>query len=110
MGGGGDTEAHQGGRVAWVSSRRATPAADTIASKLAGRYVLSDVLDSKDAPLTEIASVGSVMMELPPVMKQGFERTVLDTVAKLQAASCEILLIVLPCLRRKSSKSTWVLR
>ena len=86
MGGGGDTEAHQGGRVAWVSSRRATPAADTIASKLAGRYVLSDVLDSKDAPLTEIASVGSVMMELPPVMKQGFERTVLDTVAKI--ASC----------------------
>ena len=106
----GKPDADPKGRVAWISTRRAAPAADTIAGQLIGRYHLADVLASKDAPLTEMITADVVMIELPPVMKLRFEHQVLDMVAKLQVASLEILLMVFPCLRRKSSKSTWVLR
>ena len=80
--------------MAWISTRRAAPAADTIAGQLIGRYHLADVLASKDAPLTEMIAADVVMIELPPVMKLRFEHQVLDMVAKLQAASLEIVLMV----------------
>ena len=78
-GGGGDAEANQCGRVAWVSTRRAAPAADTIAGQLLGRYLLADVLASKDAPLSEFASDEYVMMELPPVTKLRYQHLVLES-------------------------------
>ena len=51
--------------MAWVSTRRATLAADTIEKGLTGRYVLADVLASKDAPLTEMQAASYIVMELP---------------------------------------------
>ena len=90
--------------MAWISTRRAAPAADAIAGNVLGRYLLADVLASKDAPFTEMASADLVMMEVPPVTKAQFEHRLLDTVARMQAASREIIMLVLPCLRRKSNK------
>ena len=92
--------------MAWISTRRATSATDKIEGNLAGRYLLEQVLASTDAPLQEMAAADVVAMEVPPVSKTGFEHILLDVVTKLQAASLEILILVQPCLRRKSSKST----
>ena len=94
----------------WISTRRAAPAADRIRNNLAGQYLLEEVLSSVDAPLQEMHSADVVAMELPPISRTGFEHRVFDAVSKLQAASLEILLLVQPCLRRKSSKSTWTYR
>ena len=81
-----------------------------MAGNLVGKFLLEDVLSSKDAPLQEMASADLVALEAPPVTKQGFEQRMLEAVLKLRAASLEILLVVLPSLRKKSNKSTWVYR
>ena len=87
-GGSGNAEAlPQSGNVAWISTRRAAPAAEVIKDDVVGQYLLEQVLASVDAPLQEMAAADVVAMETPPVSKTGFEHRLLDVVTKLQAAS-----------------------
>ena len=74
-------------------------------SALVGKYLLTDVLASKDAPLQEIAAASLVAIEVPPVTKAGFEHRMLEVVQKLGGEpSVEIPLLVQPSLRKKTKQ------
>ena len=55
-------------------------------SALVGKYLLADVLASRDAPLQEIAAANLVAIEVPPIAKAGFEHRLLEVVQKLGGA------------------------
>jgi len=72
-------------RVAWISTRRATAAADGIASNLAGRYVLHDVMGHGEAPLQELSTAHLVMIEAPPIVAPRFDHDFLTMVQNTRA-------------------------
>ena len=95
-------------RVAWISTRRGTPAADTIASNVLDRYVLHDVIGKVTAPFHEFSTAHVAMLEVPPSVAPLYEHKLLDTISRLHAAGPEVAVIVQPSLRRRSDKSLWV--
>ena len=95
-------------RVAWVSTRRAFPAADTVAGNVHSRLLLADLLANKEAPLHELSGAHLTVLEVPPVTKPLFEHQLLDLVQRVQKVSEETLLLVQPSLRRKTNKALWV--
>ena len=97
-------------RVAWISTRRGSPAADSIAGNISGRYVLHDMMRSLTAPLAELSSAHAVVLEAPPIVTQRFEHDMLDLVRKATAQCPVVAIIVQPSLRRKSNKTLWVHR
>ena len=97
-------------RIAWISTRRGGPAADTIAGNVIGRYVLHDMMRSATAPLDELSSAHAVLLEAPPIVTPRFEHDMLDLVAKVLNQCPRVAIIVQPSLRRKSNKTLWVQR
>ena len=97
-------------RIAWVSTRRGSPAADVIASNVIGRYVLHDMIRNVTAPLDELSTAHAVVLEVPSVVQQRFEHDMLDLVGRVMRQCSRVAIIVQPSLRRKSNKSLWVHR
>ena len=63
---------HREARVIWVSTRRASAAADSLAGKVCGRYVIHDVLARMTAPLQEFSAAHAVVFEVSPLVTQLF--------------------------------------
>ena len=82
--------------------------ADSIAGNLVGRYLLHDIISSRDAPLHEFARAEIVVFEVPSITKPQFEHRMLEIVQKVRAIGPEVLIVIQPSLRRKSSKTLWV--
>ena len=101
---------HPSSRVAWVSTRRGEPAADSIAANVIGRYVLHDMMAHMTAPLDELSTAHAVVLEAPPIVTARFEHDMLCLASKIQAQGPEIAIIVQPGLRRRSNKTLWVHR
>ena len=97
-------------QIIWVSTRRAEPAADTIAGNVRERYVLNDVLVNMTAPLDELSTAHLVVLEAPPIVTARFEHTFLSLVQRIRASGPHVSTIVQPSLRRKSNKTLWVHR
>ena len=91
-----------------MSTRRGSPVADVIAGNLAGRYILHDVLSHGTAPLHELSEVDLVIFEAPSVSRPQFEHTMLEAVQKVRALGPDVMVVVQPSLRRKSTKALWV--
>ena len=96
------------GKIAWISTRRAIGAADTVAANVTGRYLLSDISSGREAPLQELSTSHLVAFEIPPVVGPHFEHKLLDIVMKIRSFGSEVLIVVQPSLRRKSNKTLWV--
>ena len=93
LGEGRPTEAKlpQDARIAFVSTRRAQPAADTIAGHLLARYTLHDMMAAVTAPLHELIDAHLVVLEIPPIVTARFEHDLLlqDTCSSSSCAgSC----------------------
>ena len=97
-------------RIAWISTRRGCPAADSIAGNISGRYTLHDMMRSLTAPLDELSSAHAVVLEAPPIVTQRFEHDMLGLVRKAMSQCPNVAIIVQPSLRRKSNKTLWVQR
>ena len=97
-------------RVAWISTRRGSPAADAIAGNISARYTLHDMMRSLKAPLDELSSAHAVVLEAPPIVTQRFEHDMLNFVRKVMSQCPNLAIIVQPSLRRKSNKALWVHR
>ena len=72
-------------RIAFVSTRGAQPAADSLAGKIIAKCVLHDMLASTSAPMHELSSAHLVALEVPPVVTTKFEHDLLNFVQKLLA-------------------------
>ena len=55
-------------RIAWISTRRGEPAADSISANVIGRYVLHDMMANLTAPLNELSTAHAVVLEAPPIV------------------------------------------
>ena len=95
-------------RVAWISTRRGTPAADAIAGNVLDRYVLHDVIGQVTAPFHEFSTAHVALLEVPPTVAPLYEHKLLDVISRLRAAGPDVAVIVQPSLRRRSDKSLWV--
>ena len=92
-----------GARIVFVSTRRAQPAVDALASKVIAKYVLHDMLASVTAPMHELSSAQLVLLEVPPVATKGFERDLLSFVCKVLEVNVPVLAVVQPSLRKRSN-------
>ena len=101
---------HPSTRIAWISTRRGEPAADSIAANVIGRYVLHDMMARMTAPLDELSTAHAVVLEAPPNVAARFEHDMLRLVSRIMARGLEVAVIVQPSLRRKSNKTLWVHR
>ena len=101
---------HPSARIAWISTRRGEPAADSIAANVIGRYVLHDMMARMTAPLDELSTAHAVVLEAPPNVAARFEHDMLRLVSRIIAQGLEVAVIVQPSLRRKSNKTLWVHR
>ena len=101
---------HPSARVAWISTRRGEPAADSIAANVIGRFVLHDMMANMTAPLDELSTAHLVVLEAPPNGAARFEHDMLSLVSRIMAQGPEVAVMVQPSLRRKSNKTLWVHR
>ena len=97
-------------KIAWVSTRRGSPAADQIAGHLHSRHVLHDLIRSMTAPLDELSSAQAVVLEAPSIVTPRFENDMLNLISRVTAQCPCVAIIVQPSLRRKSNKTLWVSR
>ena len=101
---------HPSARIAWISTRRCGPAADSIAANVIGRYVLYDMMANMTAPLDELSTAHLVVLEAPPNVAARFEHDMLSLVSRIMAQGPEVAVMVQPSLRRKSNKALWIQR
>ena len=86
-------------RIAWISTRRGGPAADSIAGNVIGRYILHDMMRSLTAPLDELSSAHAVVFEAPPIAARRFEHDMLDLLRKATSQGLNLAIIAQPSLR-----------
>ena len=97
-------------KVAWISTRRGSPAAEHIAGHLHSNYLLHDMMRSVTAPLDELSTAHAVVLEAPSIAMQRFEHDMLNLINKITSQCPNLAVIVQPSLRRKSNKTLWISR
>ena len=95
-------------RIAFVSTRRAQPAADSLAGRVTASYILHDMTASISAPMHELSSAHLVVVDVPPVVTSRFEHDLLKYIYKLLALNVLVLAVVQHSLRRQTNKTLWV--
>ena len=95
-------------KVAWISTRRGTTAADAISGNVLNRHLLHDVMSKVTAPYHELSAAHVAVLEVPPSVAPLYEHKLLDMVSRVRAAGPEVAIIVQPSMRRRSDKSLWV--
>ncbi len=95
-------------KISWISTRKASAAADSIARNLLNSFVLHEMVVNVKAPLHELSLVHLVMLEVPPLSTPRFEHDFLSLVQKIRALGPEIAVIVQPSLRKQTNKALWV--
>ena len=103
-----ETTLSAGACIGLVTTRRAQPAADSLAGRLIAKYVLRDMLASMSAPLHELSNAHVVVLKAPPVVTANFEHDLFNYIHKLLALNLLALVVVQPSLRRKPNKTLWV--
>ena len=94
-------------KIAWISSRRGTTAADVVSNNVLNRYLLHDVMSKVTAPFHELSHAHVAVLEVPPSVAPLYEHKLLDTVSRIRAVGPGVALIVQPSMRRRSDKSLW---
>ena len=97
-------------RVAWISTRRTSPAADAIAANITGRYLLHEALGAVKLPLDEFSCAHLVVLEIPPVCYPRAEHDVLSLIAKIRSTGPHVAVVIQPSVRRQTQKAHWVHR
>ena len=97
-------------RIAWISTRRGFEAADHFAENLMGRYLLADMIADKENQMHEVKSAHLVAIEAPPVAKPLFEHELIALIRKIRALGPEVLLVIQPSIRKRSTRCLWAHR
>ncbi len=97
-----------GEKISWISTRKASAAAGSIAGNLLNSFVLHEMVVNVRAPLHELSPAHLVMLEVPPLSAPRFEHDFLALVQKIRALGPEIAVIVQPSFRKQTNKALWV--
>ena len=96
--------------MALVVTRRGLAAADYLAARISGTYLLHPLLRQSHLTAPELPNTALAFLEAPPQSEQQYEHCMLKLVAKVRAAGPEVVVVVQPSLRRTSQRSLWVHR
>ena len=97
-------------RSIWVSTRKAGPVEDGLASNVVKCYLLQELMASVKLPLDELSTAHLVAIEIPPVALGGFEHTLLHLITKIRAIGPHVAIILQPNLQGQAQQAQWVHR